>query len=257
MLSLEEFKNQIFSHPEMNSESYPPEINDLYFLYSSVVEKSVVSVLEFGSGWSTLAMSKGLVENEKIFGESHRSSIRHPNPFKLLTLDASDHWQKIAIKRLNAEEKNVVTPVVVTPEVTQFADAICSLNDFLPNFTPDLVYLDGPDHDQVIGEIKGFKYDERFTPPMTADLIMLEPFFWPETLIISDGRTANARFLEARFRRNWQVMHDPFGDRTVFRLNETPFGEISSKHIEFRLANSRIVQTKELPVHLNQNRILN
>ena len=83
---------------------------------------------------------------------------------------------------------------------------------------------------------------------MAADLIMLEPFFWPETLIISDGRTANARFLESRFKRNWQVMHDPFGDRTIFRLNETPFGEISSEHISFRLLQSKVTQAKEAPV---------
>jgi hypothetical protein len=247
MLSIEDFKNQIFSRYELKFDSYEPEINDLYFLYTTVVEKSVVSVLEYGSGWSTLALSLALLENEKIFGKSHRISIRHPNPFQILTLDASKHWQDIAIKRLNAEERKLVTPVVVTPEISRFADGICHLNNLIPNFSPDLVYLDGPDHDQIVGEINGFKYDERFTPPMHADLLMLEPFFWPETLIISDGRTANARFLEGRFKRNWQVLHDPFGDRTIFRLNETPFGEISLQHINFRLEQSKIAQSKENP----------
>ena len=216
-------------------------------MYATVVEKSVVSILEFGSGWSTLALSLGLAENEKIFGESHRSMIRHPNPFQLWSLDASASWQKVAIQRLNADERKLVTPITITPQITQVENGICHLNDFLPNFTPDLVYLDGPDHNQVVGEFNSFKYDERFTPPMAADLIMLEPFFWPETLIISDGRTANARFLESRFKRNWQVMHDPFGDRTIFRLNETPFGEISSEHISFRLLQSKVTQDKESP----------
>jgi hypothetical protein len=212
-----------------------------------VREKAVVSILEFGSGWSTLALSIALQENLIDFGEAHLRSIRHPNPFQLLTLDASEKWQGIALARLTKDERLLVSPKVVTPTLSQFDGVLCHFNDYVPNFTPDLIYLDGPDHDQVTGEESGFKYDERFTPPMSGDLLKIEPYLWPETIIVADGRTSNVRFLESRFKRNWQVMHDPFGDRSLFRINEPAFGIISEEHINFRLTQSRLLQDKENP----------
>ena len=111
----------------------------------------------------------------------------------------------------------------------------------------DLIYLDGPDHDQVIGVINGFEYKESFTQPMSSDVLMIEPYLWPETIIVTDGRTANARFLASRLKRNWQILEDPFGDRTIFRLHETPLGSISSEHIDFRIKKSRQAVFKEEP----------
>ncbi len=249
MLDLNAFKSLLLAREDSSTgiRAYDPEINDLYFLYSLVREKAVVSILEFGSGWSTLALAIALHENFLDFGDMHTKSIRHPNPFQLLTLDASEKWQKIAISRLSETERLRVTSKVVTPQLSYSEDAYCHFNDFIPNFTPDLIYLDGPDHDQVVGEESGFKYDERFTPPMSADLLRIEPYLWPETIIVADGRTSNVRFLESRFKRNWQVLHDPVGDRSVFRINEPAFGVISEEHINFRLLQSRKFQNKENP----------
>jgi hypothetical protein len=249
MLDLSAFKELLLAREDSNSETpaYRPEVNDLYFLYCLVREKAVVSILEFGSGWSTLALSIALQENLIDFGEAHLRSIRHPNPFQLLTLDASEKWQGIALARLTKDERLLVSPKVVTPTLSQFDGVLCHFNDYVPNFTPDLIYLDGPDHDQVTGVESGFKYDERFTPPMSGDLLKIEPYLWPETIIVADGRTSNVRFLESRFKRNWQVMHDPFGDRSLFRINEPAFGIISEEHINFRLTQSRLLQDKENP----------
>lgn len=249
MLDLSAFKKLLLAREGLTTETlaYDPEINDLYFLYSLVREKAVVSILEFGSGWSTLALSIALQENLVDFGERHLRSIRHPNPFQLLTLDASEKWQEVALSRLTEKERLLVTSKVVTPSLSQFDGVLCHFNEYIPNFTPDLIYLDGPDHDQVIGEESGFKYDERFTPPMSGDLLKIEPYLWPETIIVADGRTSNVRFLESRFKRNWQVMHDPFGDRSLFRISEPAFGVISEEHINFRLKQSRIFQEKENP----------
>ena len=74
---------------------------------------------------------------------------------------------------------------------------------------------------------------------------MIEPFLWPETILVTDGRTANARFLASRFKRDWQIIHDPFGGRTMCRLNESPLGHISEEHTNFILAKSRELISKE------------
>lgn len=247
MMDISEFEKFIIKRRLTVEKSYEPEINDLYHLYSTVREKAVVSILEYGSGWSTLALTIGLWENKIEFGASHMASIRHPNPFQLMSIDASEHWQRVAIERLSKLEIELVKTVVATPRLQVMSEMICHVNDFVPNFSPDLIYLDGPDHDQITDQVNGFKYDEKFTQPMAADLLLLEHFLWPETIIITDGRTANARFLEKKFSRNWQVIHDPFGDRTTFRLNETPLGEISSAHTNFRLLQSKRIQSKESP----------
>ncbi len=249
MLDLKTFKELLLSRESSSPENlaYQPEMNDLYFLYSLVREKAVVSILEYGSGWSTLALAIALQENFVDFGDAHTRSVRHPNPFQLLTLDASEKWQGVALSRLTETERLRVTSKVVTPQLGYFEGSYCHFNDFIPNFTPDLIYLDGPDHDQVVGEQSGFKYDERFTPPMSADLLRIEPYLWPETIIVADGRTSNVRFLESRFKRKWQILHDPFGDRSLFRINEPAFGVISEEHINFRLLQSRRFQNKEIP----------
>ena len=230
-----------------NSSLYKPEIDDLWFLYSLIKDKSVTSILEYGSGWSTYAMAIALHENFVDFGVEHTQAIRHPNPFKLMTIDASEKFQESALSRIPVESKGSILPITATPNLTSLENAICHQFDFIPNFAPDLIYLDGPDHDQVIGDVAGFEYKESFTQPMGIDLLMIEPFLWPETIVVTDGRTANARFLASRFKRDWHIMHDPFGDRTIFRLNETPLGLISEEHINFRFTKSRKLVSKELP----------
>ena len=231
---------------------YKPELDDLFFLYSFVREKAVTSILEFGSGWSTAVLSLALHENLQSFGKKHQEFVRHPNPFRLLTIDASEKFQKIALARLPAELNSVIDEVCSTPIINDDLGVISHRFDQLPNFTADLVYLDGPDHDQVKGEIRGFSYVDSFTQPMGSDLLYLEPFFWPESYIITDGRTANARFLETRLKRNWQILHDPFGDRTIFKLSETALGLVSEQHLNFRLNVSRNLIEKEKPVRTFQ-----
>ena len=230
-----------------NPDLYLPEMDDLYFLYSLVREKAVTSILEFGSGWSTCVLSLALQENQEDFGAKHKNLIRHPNPFRILTIDASRQFQEIALSRIPKSQQNNLEAITATPQLIELNGVICHKFDILPNFAPDLIYLDGPDHDQVQGELNSFRYLDSYTQPMGADILMIEPFLWPETMIVTDGRTANARFLSSRLSRNWQVLHDPFGDRTIFRLDETPLGLISEQHIIFRLEQARSQSEKELP----------
>ena len=241
-----EFKKKIMEvYNSENPGLYEPEIDDLWFLYCLIRDKCITSILEYGSGWSTYGMAIGLQENFLDFGLEHLKQIRHPNPFKFMTIDASSKYQESAINRIPSDYKKNILPIVATPNLTKLDGTLCHQFDFIPNFAPDLIYLDGPDHDQVIGSIEGFEYKKSFTPPMGVDLLMIEPFLWPETIIVTDGRTANARLLASRLKRDWQIMHDSFGDRTIFRLNESPFGQISKEHIDFRLAKSHQYLSKE------------
>ena len=224
---------------------YEYEIDDLFHLYSTVRKASCVSVLEFGTGWSTLVLALGLHENARFFGEEHLRSVRHPNPFQLLTIDASDHWQRVALSRVPDYLRSTIRTVSCEVGLVDRFGGVVHVFDSVPEFAADLIYLDGPDPEQVGGLVGGFEYREVHTLPMGADILRIEPHLWPETMIITDGRTANARFLASNFRRNWQVLHDPFGDRTTFRLEETPFGPVGERHIAVRLAAARALAAME------------
>ena len=245
---LQLFINSLPTQKSLNTvEIYPYEIDDLYFLYCLVREKSITSIMEFGSGWSTCVLALALYENLIEFGSDYKAIVRNPNPFQLVTIDASMNFLEIALKRIPESHRQLVTALNTKPLLIEYGGVLCHKFDRLPNFSPDLIYLDGPDHDQVVGELSGFKYLDSYTQPMSADIHTIEPFLLPETIIVTDGRTANARFLASRLTRQWQILEDPFGDRSTFRLNETPLGMISELHIQFRLNASRQLRNKELP----------
>ncbi len=232
--------------PHASEQPYDFEVDDLFYLYSLTRQIAAVSVLEFGSGWSTLAFAKAIEENRISMGDAY--NVRHPHPFKVLSVDASEHWMNLTISRLPPELRDRVIPKITTPRLIESHGSYVSVYEDVPPFTPDLIYLDGPDPEQVTWEIDGFVSLELHGLPMSADILRFEPHLWPWTVIVTDGRTANARFLEAHLQRNWQHLHDPFGDRTLFRLDETPFGPVTEAHLAIRLQVAREVSRKQGPV---------
>lgn len=229
---------------------YPPELDDLYFLYQFVRDHSVVSVLELGGGYSTLAMAKAVRENEETFGQQHRRAVRHPNPFQLLSIDASEGFSASARRRLSPDLMETVVSHVSAVSIETYGTngQICSVYDDFPFFVPDLIYLDGPDSNQVVGSVRGLTFVQPHSVPMGSDLLGLEPQLWPGTYIVTDGRIANARFLKNNFVRSWEMLTDFFGNRVVMRLSEENFGQVSADHQSIRLSASRTLLDKELPL---------
>ena len=78
--------------------------------------------------------------------------------------------------------------------MSEYCGKICTLYSNLPNICPDLIYLDGPDQFSPNGNIRGISTKHPDRMPMSADILTFEHFLQPGTLIIIDGRTANARF---------------------------------------------------------------
>ena len=105
----------------------------------------------------------------------------------------------------------------------------------LPNVCPDLIYLDGPSQHSVLGDVSGISTATPDRLPMSADLLRIEHFLLPGTLIVVDGRTANARFLAANFQRNWTYTEDLTCDVRYLELTEPPLGPYNRRHIEFAL----------------------
>lgn len=210
----------------------PYDAADLHFLYSMVRQTAAVSVLEYGSGWSTLALSRALLENRMSFGSAFQ--VQHPNPFRLLSVDASQQWQTVASQRLPADQRELTKMCHAKACLIDYQGQMASAFEGVPTFTPDLVYVDAPDPEQVVGSVLGSGPETLNGIPNAADVLLREHSLWPGSIVVTDGRTANARFLQRNLKRNWQWLHDPFGDRTVFRLDETSLGWKSLTHTHFR-----------------------
>jgi hypothetical protein len=212
------------------------EFNDLYFLYSTIRENLIFSILEFGSGYSTLVQALALYQNKLKWEDSFRLKCNHPNPFKLLTIDASQYFLNISLNRIPDEILTIVEGVASEVEFIEFGGAGGQISnrwvDF-PDFIPDLIYIDGPDPEQIKGSIQGFKHGS-FGLPMSCDVLSREFFYWTGTTIVLDGRGANAEFLKRNLKRNWSYHQDQKNDRHIFTLEEAPWGYFSRQYLEFK-----------------------
>jgi len=122
-----------------------------------------------------------------------------------------------------------------------FESKICTYYDNLPNVTPDLIYIDAPDQYNILGEVRGISTRSESRLPMSADILSIEHFLHPGTLIITDGRTGNARFLKANFQKNWTHYHSTEYDQHFFELKEEPLGPYDKKRLEFCLGKDWLI----------------
>ena len=220
-------------------EIYPPILEDLFSLYSVVRTTRATSILEIGSGWSTLVLAHALLENSDEFGEALRESHLKLTPFSLSSVDASSKFADLALSRLSRRQRQIVTMNIATPRMSLFEGRICHTFDNFPNFAADLIYLDGPDPNQIIGDVAGISVNTvdavgGYNLPMSADLLRLEYFLQPGCQIVIDGRGANAEFLRQNFKREWNYKYDSSLDQHFFKLVSPPWGKRNSDFIAFR-----------------------
>ena len=160
LLSKTDFESFILSSPSTETiygkRLISPELADLYSLYAKVRTEKSVAIIEYGSGWSTLALAKALDENRRSYAEYVNEYVRHPNPFTLMTVDSSLEFQQIALRRIPKDLADTkVIPVISRAKMTTVNGQICHIFEGIPPFTSDFVYLDGPSCDQVDGEVNG------------------------------------------------------------------------------------------------------
>ena len=114
------------------SESYPPELNDLYLLYQYVLINKRTTIIEFGSGWSTLIMSLALKELKDKFSKKVKL-LRRNNPFELFVIDNEKKYLNITKQRIKKFNKylNIKNPTKINyhysdVEMTLFNNKICT-----------------------------------------------------------------------------------------------------------------------------------
>ena len=214
---------------------YSPEWDDLVRLHKLVRTRKVTTVLEFGCGYSTVVLADALAKNEREFGAFVSANLRRSNAFEIYSVDDMSGYIKITQDRLPTDLKERVFFKQSDVQTTTFNSRICTEYVALPNIASDFIYLDAPSQHSAKGEVSGISTRHADRLPMACDLLKIEHFLLPGTLILVDGRTANSRFLRSNFQRNWKYEHDIVGDIHTFELCETPLGPYNKAQIVFCL----------------------
>jgi len=226
-----------------------PDAYDLFRLHKLVRSRKVFNVLEFGLGYSTIIIADALKKNQDDFSEaSDKPDIRISNPFAGYSVDSSEYWINEFKEKYNfLPFYNHINITYSKCEVGTFNGQICHFYKSIPNVVTDFIYLDGPDPNDVAGVINGITFKncpERTV--MSGDLLALESMFLPGTMILIDGRTNNARFLENNFKRKYGISYCEEQDVTTFELLEVPLGAINRNQINYCLGNAYYGRVKEL-----------
>jgi hypothetical protein len=216
-----------------NTVPFSEEMDDLIRLHYLIISRKVTTILEIGVGKSTIVLDHALEQNKLNYSDFVTKNLRRSNPFECHSVDNNEEWIEVA-KSTNQNVKNV-TYHYCSCNVSTFNDRICTLYENLPNICPDFIYLDAPDQFSPIGNVRGISTNHPDRLPMSADILAIEHFLLPGTLIVVDGRTANARFLKTNLQRNWSYYHSESYDQHFFELKESPLGVYNKRQIEFCL----------------------
>ena len=229
-----------FSVDQHNKVPYPPEIDDLARLHYITVSRKVTTILEFGVGKSSVILSDALRINKNRDYKFTFNNLRRGNLYECHSIDNYQQWINECKKNIPDDllDNKYLNLHISNVSTSEFCGRICTYYERLPNISPDLIYLDGPDQYSPVGEIRGLSTRHKDRMPMAADILSFEHFLQPGTLIIIDGRTANARFLKSNFQRNWSHLYVEEWDQHFFELLEKPLGIYNKQMIDFCLGES-------------------
>ncbi len=215
-----------------------PDLRDLYMLFQYVSLNKRTTILEFGSGWSSLIFYFALRELKFKYFETVKK-LRRNNPFELFLIENQKKYLNISRKRIKSYQNKEFSHDIKIHygysdvKMTEFEKRICTEYKSLPTCNPDFIYLDGPDQFKVKNKINGITTAHRDMMPMSCDLLKIEYFLTPGTIIVVDGRGANSSFLKDSFKRKWIYKKDDVNDQHIFYLDEKPLGVYNKRQLEF------------------------
>lgn len=225
---------KLFKFLKKDKITFAPDLNDLYYIHQFILLNKRMTVLEFVCGWSTAVIKNALEINKKKY-LSKIKRLRKKNCFELFTVDNEKKYLAITKNKCKKilGKKSKINFFYSENKMTTFNDRICSEYMKLPKINPDFIYLDGPNPESTKGDVRGFNTNHLELMPMSCDILKIEHFLLPGTIILSDGRTANIRFLKLNFQRNWVHIDDTENDQHILYLNEKSLGKINNQILNF------------------------
>ena len=220
---------------EDRSSPFPPiapDISDLVRLHKLARERRRLTVVEFGTGYSAIVLAHALQRSAVEHSvELEALELGWANPFRLYSVDANSSWINSVERALPATLADRVSFVLSPVIATTFDGRLCHLFQNLPDIVPDLVYVDGPDPSDVQGDINNLSF-EHGRVPMSADVLLMEPTLLPGTIVVFDGRVANARFVLRHLDRPNSVYRE--SDVTIIEFVDQPLGLRDERRRKFQ-----------------------
>lgn len=210
---------------------FQPELDELYLLHKYIILYKRMTILEFGCGWSTLVMANAVNHNRKKYLTKVKD-LRMNNAGEIHCIDNSKLWMKKTKVKLNKLSK-IVKFHYSEAFMDSYNGKICTSFKKLPNVNPDFIYLDGPDQFHIKGKKNGINLSHNDFMPMTSDILRIEHFLKPGTIIIVDGRASNSRFLNSNLQREWKYSYNGLNDQHIFFLDEKPLGKLNKEQLNF------------------------
>ena len=234
MVKLSKAPNQKVNEMKL-TKPYKPDLEDLYRLYFFILLNKRTTVLEFGSGWSSLIIALALTELKKKY---HKNilKLRRNTPFELFIVDNEKKFFEITKKKLKKFKNKIkvkINYLLTDVNMTSYNGLISTEYKKLPLCNPDLIYLDGPDQFNIKGNCNGISIRHIDMMPMNCDILKIEYFLVPGTIIIVDGRGANAQFLKNNFQRKWFYKYEKQFDQHIFSLNDESIGKYNDLQLKF------------------------
>lgn len=168
---------------------------DLWYLYRLVRRKKPKTIIELGSGCSTVIFAQALFDNVKE-SEDQRGF--------LYSLDAEERWKNVTESSMPEELKDFCEIRHVAIETLCHKGRTVFRHQNVPQAPIDMIYLDGP---PLTPEID-----------VAIDPIDLEGLFQPGFVMCVDGRKANVKYLSRHLGRSYRVQSNRFLRNTVFSL---------------------------------------
>ena len=90
-----------------------------------------------------------------------------------------------------------------------------SFFDKLPDITPEMILLDGPNPESVKGSYKGLKFSSG-RHIVAADILLYEASSQNKFMIMVDGRHRNAEFLKKNLQNEYKIKKSTAFKRFTF-----------------------------------------
>ncbi len=207
-----------------------PNLIDLYFLYNLILKSKRITSLEFGCGYSSEIIALALNEN-KIKYQKKIKNLRRSHPFKNFVVDNQKKYIKILKKRTKYLKNIVVSYSKCLVDIVKNSYTI--RYDKLPLISPDFIYIDGPSQDKIKNTKYHFNINDKDLMPIISDILLIEYYLIPGTIILIDGRGANAQFLLNNLKRKWKYKYFKYYDMHYFQLVAKSIGPINDLQLRF------------------------
>tara|TARA_A100000164_G_C21788061_1_gene714406 strand:+ start:159 stop:878 length:720 start_codon:yes stop_codon:yes gene_type:complete len=204
----------------------------LDFLKNLILKRKRLRVLEFGTGISTLIISRSLFIN-KLKYEKLTKDFRGKN-YLCFSLDNNKKYLKLSKKNIKfLKLDNICKLLFVNLKMEVYKGDIVASCNRLPNMNPDLIYLDGPDQSKIKGNYKNINFSDNSFTPIQSDILKIESFLVPGTIILIDGRTNNALYFKKKLYRKWKYKYIKLYDQHLFELKDKPLGKYNKTILNF------------------------